>query len=383
MGNDVALVEIEDAAKRTVVKRIKKLSKSGKSKIISFKAEKSIANPIVRVLNILSEENALSRTSTEHDSIRHFTPKYTNKGEGGTPIYVFDSGESVIIGGYYKKDIEAKTKIAFNDADLSAIGLYMAEGGKTAASFTNSWPAAINPILDFFENNFGMKRNDVRASICCNHIQKEKKRELESFWECKTGIKHFARSLHFNKNVRSPQGILELYFCSEVLKEIMLSIMDFVSSHEINKMPLIRGILSGDGHPMQENKFVLNHHITFDQKSKILLDRVFSGFNSREIRTQPRKIISTTWEDNKRLLFLDPYRFNLRNRVRFAHRFLLLPRTLRTQDDELAGFKEKEYPKLLGSLLNHFVELNEFGLTDKKKIEEAENEYLLHRSAHS
>ena len=147
MGNDVALVEIEDAAKRTVVKRIKKLSKSGKSKIISFKAEKSIANPIVRVLNILSEENALSRTSTEHDSIRHFTPKYTNKGEGGTPIYVFDSGESVIIGGYYKKDIEAKTKIAFNDADLSAIGLYMAEGGKTAASFTNSWPAAINPIL--------------------------------------------------------------------------------------------------------------------------------------------------------------------------------------------------------------------------------------------
>jgi len=362
----------------TLIKKIKKLSQEGNSKIISFKSERGIKNPQIKILNILSEKQALSRNNILDYSIKSFVPKYTKTRLGSTPIYVFDIDNGFVIGGYYKKDIETKKEIIFDENTLSAIGLYIAEGGKTAASFTNSWPDAINCFLLFTEHYFGIDRSAIKASICCNNIMKDKKHELENYWSSQTGISNFARSLHFNKNVKSHQGILELYFCSETLKEILLKLMDFVMASNFRcNISLIRGILSGDGSPILQTKYVLNHQITFDKRSKYSLDTIFSNYSTRTVKTQPRKIICTGWEENKKLIELDPYFFNPKNRVKFATRFLNLPRTLKENDKALSIFKREKYPKILSSFIDHYKTLKEYDLIKRKIIEEIEKKYVL------
>ena len=74
-----------------------------------------------------------------------------------------------------RDNVEVPIIIKLTNELLEVVGLYIAEGGKTAASFTNSWPEAINCILLFFERFFGLQRETIKASICCNTKLKNKK----------------------------------------------------------------------------------------------------------------------------------------------------------------------------------------------------------------
>jgi hypothetical protein len=375
-GKEIALVEITDGATGKKHLRIKKLFAEGNSKTVSMKAEKGMQNLQIRVLNVVSEREALSREGIGENFMRRFIPTYTNARGRGSPIYAFDSDNKLVVGGYYKKDIIMGREIVFDDDALSAIGLYFADGGKTAATFTNVWPDAINCVLSFFERFFGLNRETVKATICCSNELKDRKDGMERFWKSQTGISNFAKTLHFNKNVKSAQGIMELYFCSEVMKEAMLRIMDFaIHADHIDKTAFIRGVLSGDGSPIQQTAIVLNHQITFDEKSRAQLDRIFSGFKTRIVRTQPRKVICTGWRENKEFMLSDPYRFNRLNRVRFAKRFLLLPRTAKENDVDVIKFKEITYPSILNSLLEHYRILNEFGLINEDVLGRVKDEY--------
>ncbi len=369
---EISLLEISDKESRKI--RIKKLYQESNSKTISLKAEKGLENPKVKVLDIISEKRALERRHMK-EPFNQVIPKHA-KTDGKTPTYSFDYGDYYILGGYCKKELVIKKGLEFDDNTLSAIGLYIADGGKTVASFTNSWPEAINCALSFLNQNFCIEREELKAVICCNPNINDKKELLEEYWSLKTGIRRFSDSLHFNKNVTCPQGIMELHFCSILLKEFMLGLITYVLESPLaNRFPLINGLLSGDGSPIQQTKHVLNHQITYDEKTKPLLDKIFSKYKTRIVSTQPRMIVSPSWGENKAFLFQDAYCFNRRNNLRFAKRFLSLPSNQRRRDSDLEKFKEEQYPKLLNNLIEHYRNLEKIGLIKTEDFEDIIDEY--------
>jgi hypothetical protein len=380
-SNLVALLEISDEKNHKKVLRIKKLYTQGNSLTFSLKAERTY-RPIIKVIDIASEIEALSRkvkASKHHIETLSLIPKYTNNDKNGTPIYSFKYGNKLIVGGYYKKDLRVENKIELNECNLSAIGLYFADGGKTEPSFTNSHPVAINKVLDFIENVFNIEREDVKAIIYCNPKLKNKKQRLEEFWNSQTGIENFADKLHFGKNSRSYCGTLELYFCRKTVKEIIIAVVDTLLNYEFDKKPVIRGILSGDGSPVQQTKYNLTHHLSFDKKVKSwsFIKNIFSDYKIKIIPTQPKATIYTTWEENKKLVFLDPYRFNLANRVRFAFKFLNLPRSLESNDKGIRQFKKTNYPRIFNDFVDFYGKMMEFELVEETIFEGVKNEYAL------
>lgn len=315
--------------------------------------------------------------------MKRFIPQYTGSKKGATPIYCFDYNSHLIVGGYYKKDLKMPVNLNLNDKNLAAIGLYFAEGGKIDASFTNSWPDAINIVLKFMKEIFGLEREDIRAAIFCNPNIIDKKDELEEFWNDRTGVENFAKKLHLGKNSRSPQGTLELSFCSIVVKDVMNSMLNQIFELSPDKKPILNGVLSGDGSPLQQTKYVITHHISFDKnsniKSDIFLNKLFSDY-SRVINSQNRFVLYPTWNQNKDFILNNPYCFNALNRLRFAHRFLNLPKTKKeiNGDKELIRYKGIEYPKLLNQFIKHYKQLIGLELYDEKRLERIKNAYSLH-----
>ncbi len=378
--NLVTLVEFKhrNSAKKNL--RIKKLHKQANSFIISLKAEKNMEFDSIKVIKILSETEVLNRSETwlkNKTCLSNIIPKTTS---GNTPIYVFENGENLAVGGYYKKDIVCRKEIELDEAAISAIGLYYCEGGRVAASFTNSWPAAINTVLNFVEKNFGMERTGVKASVFCNPSLKGRKKQLEEFWASQTGIENFADGLHLGKNSRSLQGTLELYFCSQVLKEIFCSIIGNINRHDFDKIPMIRGVLSGDGSPLQHTKSTINHHVAFDgsEYNMAFLNSVFGGFKTRKLSTANRFVIKTDWNANKHLLLNDAYKFNDMNRIRFSRRFLKLPRTTAIHDQKIEHFKNKNYPQMIKEFDDHLKTLINLELIGDDRAEAITNGFALY-----
>ncbi len=352
--------------------RIKKLHNEGNSYTISLKAERGLKNLKVQVIKIQSLETATSRSVESRYDIINFIPTETRSNTNSpTPIYIFRSKQSIIAGGYYKKELILKDKIEFNKNTLSALGLYFTDGGKTASSFTNSWPQAINSVLDFLETQFSIDRKKVKASICCNYDLRNKKSALESFWKSQTGVSNFSGSLHFNKIATSPWGILELYFCNITLKEILLQLMKYVFNYKIDKTPLIQGILSGDGSPILQNRYVITHHVSSEKTNFNLnfIKQAFSDFNLKAIPGQPKLTLYTKWDENRELMALDPYKFNLKNRVKFAKYFLTLPKTIGNTDLDIRALKNEVYDKAVDDLIDHYRIALNFDLIPKETLE--------------
>ncbi|MBN3037038.1 MAG: hypothetical protein JW834_01190 [Candidatus Diapherotrites archaeon] len=377
LKSPVALVAIRDTRSNEEVLRIKKIYKSSNSYTISLKAERRLHKPTIELIEIKSEESILSR-STFPDSPLSYLPSHT---AGGTPIYSFAFGKKLVVGGYYKKDLLFENILKFNDDILSALGLYFAEGGKTAASFTNSWPDAINCVLSFIEKQMSIDREDVKATIYCNPSLKDKQKKLEEFWSSKTGISNFAPKLHFGKNSTSPQGTLELYFCSEVVKEFLVSLMDSLPGMTVPKGALLDGVLSGDGSPIQSTKYSIVHQLPVDRKNpknERFIKWLFADFKAKKV-TPSKFNIYAPWEQNKRLLFDGAYTFNTINQLRFAKRFLGLPKTqLNIEGDrQLKNFRSKDYPAMLRSLLDHYRQLVDLELCNHVRAERRLNEFSI------
>jgi len=360
----VALLKIYDLDSDVAKFRIKKLHNAGNSKVVSLKAERKIKNMVVKVLDITSQKNLLKR---ESNGILEFLPQFTSK---NTPIYVFDyDSKNYFAGGYYKKDFFINKDLLNEKFLHSFLGLYLAEGGKTAASFTNSSLEAINLVLSFIENNFKINREDISASICCNPNLKSRKKSLELFWTDKTGISRFFNNLHLNNNVRSPQGIGQLYFSSEILKDLFVGLIRNLDVG--NNIDFMNGFLSGDGSPLLQTKYSITHHIVFDPKRDIFgnlrYQNLFDRFNLRFINKN-RLVLYPTWDQNLFLLLNGIYSFTPLKRFRFIKYFLALPRTKKTNLTQLDKLHE-EYKTLKISLINFYKSLVEYNIYTNKEIE--------------
>ena len=353
-SNDlVALLKITDRKSKKSIIRIKKLSKEGSSLGFSFKKERDFKDPKVEVLNILPIRKALKRrqlTRGNAISILSFLPTHIftrsfpyQDSIKSSPIYTFELDDKIITGCYLgRKDIIFRKKLKSNEITSLAIGLYFAEGGKIQSSFTNSHPKMINAILDFIEDVSDIKREKVFASIYCHPKLKDKKKNLEEFWNSQTGVSNFSNKLHLSENSKSPCGTLELYFCSQILKEFMCGLLkfSFENSGIYNFENIIKGLFSGDSSPIQQTKTFLTHHITLDRgcwKTQYdFIEKFVSKFNvkiklvpsnPKNIKNQVKAVIYSNWLDNMRLLFSDVYEFNLFNREKFARQFLSLRKT--------------------------------------------------------
>lgn len=358
---NVALLRVyyEDSSKL----RIKKLHLNGNSLVVSLKAEKKLKNIKLQVIDIKSEKELLGRKN--NDFIRYI-PKFTS---GRTPIYLFDYDPYYVIGGYYKKDILIKKNLLKDETLPFVLGLYLAEGGKINATFTNSWPEAINIVLDFVENNFNISRGLVCTSICCNAHLKSKKSELEKFWTEKTGVRNFFNNLHINKNVKSPQGILELYFGSQIIKELFVNLSYKLDLNQNFKF--INGFLSGDGSPILQNKFCVTHHIVFDSQKKNYnkYKEIFKGYKTGVINGN-RFVLYTNWDQNLELLMNGAYSYSPMKRFKFLKYFLSLPKTkLNKHLTKIKGLFE-EFKNLRLYLMNFYESLETLNVYNKKEINE-------------
>jgi len=365
---EVALVEISSQDKKIL--RIKNLHKNGYSRIISFKGEKELKNPLVRLLDVKSKEDARSRNDATS-----FIPECTSTPRP-TPIYVFNTASGILVGGHYKKEVLIKNP-PYDATNLAALGLYLAEGGKTVASFTNTWPQAINEVLSYLESFFDLDREDIFATICCN--TRANKKALEEFWAAETGICNFSKSLHINKNVKSHHGILELHFCSQVLKEIILGIIRNMSDENLASLPFLRGFLSGDGSPTLQTKYSITHHIVFNRAERSFNEKLaksaFASYNAK-IVSGSRIVLYTSWNMNKGLLLNDAYRFNPPNRLKFAKHFLSLPKTSVVRDREVSNYKRKFFPKIVNEFLSFQKLLLDSELVSENEFRRVSDEIL-------
>jgi len=353
-SNLVALLKITDNATGKVIMRIKKLSRNGQSLIFSLEEEKNVKEPVIEVLDIKSEEECISRPNLSKlnkviptiavlpsHTLSHSFP-YKNY-KKLTPLYIFEHENNLYCKTRYgRKNLILKNEITLDERLATAIGLYFAEGGKTAASFTNSQPSMINPILDFIEEMTNVKRKDVSASIYCHPSLAAKKKNLEDFWSATTGITRFSSNLHLSKNSRSPCGTLELKFCSKILKEFLCGLLKlaFNAPQLIEPKNLVRGISSAEASPIRQTKTFITHHITLNKHNwKVEFDFI-NTFTSRlgikicrvpaslsKNSKQIHAVVYGNWSTNLKLLLLDLYRFNVFNREKFAREFLSLPQT--------------------------------------------------------
>lgn len=331
----ICIVKIKNNTEENI--RIKKINKRCLNNYsISFKKEKNMKNSRVEIINIISEEEALKRKQKMNSSkvpILSIIPKTT----GLTPIYTYQLDKlKTIIGGYYKNDIIFKNEIEMNERTSSVVGLYFAEGGKTYTSFSNSYPQAINLILDFIEDISNIKKNHIKASIGCNPKLKEKESNLKEFWAYHTGIENFTK-IHICKNSKSPCGTLDFKFGGEIFRHIFLEIFKMILKQQIkfDSEGLVKGIFSGDGSPIQQNRTCLTHNISLSKKNKEFDFKIVEK-STKDLNLKPKKyfykgitkaMIYSSWIENLELVFMDIYKFNPLNRLVFAKRFFNLPQT--------------------------------------------------------
>ncbi len=345
----ICIVKIINKSKSNI--RIKKINARNKKNFsISFEKEINFVDPKVKIIDIISEQDALKRDPHKElnkVAISSLIPQTT----GLTPIYIYKLNNSkIIVGGYYKKDIIFNTYIHFNELTLSALGLYYAEGGKTTSSFSNSYPRAVNIILDFIEDVSNIKRRDIRASIYTNLKLKKKEKNLEKFWTEQTGIEDF-RKIHLSKNSKSPCGTLDFKFGGEVSRIIFLNLIKHISNQIVNPINLIRGIFSGDGSPVLHNKTTLTHHLSLSKENKeeefkfieTMLNKINIKIKKGFYKTTTKAIIFSDWPGNIDLLFFDLYRFNPPNRLIFANKFLNMSQTkalLNLENGDIIGGRD-------------------------------------------
>jgi hypothetical protein len=356
-SNDlVALLKITDKATGKVIVRIKKLSRNGQSLIFSLEKEKNLKEPIVEVLEVKSEKECVSRPDENFSKLNKVIPatavlpshtlNYSfpyEKYKKLAPLYIFEYRNNLYCGTRYgRKNLILKNKIISDEHLATVIGLYFAEGGKTTASFTNSQPSMINPILDFIEEATNIKRNDILANIYCHPSLAAKKKNLEDFWSATTGITRFSSNLHLSKNSRSPCGTLELKFCSKILKEFLCGLLKLVfdAPKLVEPRNLVRGIFSAEASPTRQTKNFITHHITLNRHNwKVEFDFINTfisrlGIKLCRVPVNPSKdskqihaVVYGDWSTNLKMLLLDFYRFNIFNREKFAREFLSLPQT--------------------------------------------------------
>lgn len=338
----VALVKI--ISKNYEIIRIKKLQRNGKSLTISLKKEKDLQDIKIKVLNIKNSEEVQKRPKISNNRIiktNSIIPKFTfhcslpcENSKKIAPIYLFKNNSNIIAGSYLsRKDIIFKDEFRLDELACSSIGLYEAEGGKTTGSFTNSQPKIINTILEFIEKVSNVNRKNLTASINCNNKSISKKRNLEEFWRNQTGIEKFQTKLHLSENVIVPQGILQVFFGSKIIKEFMCGMFNLIFQNQnIDQMAVLRGVLSGDGSPIQQTSSYITHHIATD-KNHITFQEKFIGkicvgkiSNIKNINNR-KVVLYNNWITNLNFLFLDPYKFNILNRLKFAKQFLNLKTT--------------------------------------------------------
>jgi len=329
-NNLITVVEVSNKDNKSI--RFKKMHRTENSYIISYKKEKLIKNPKIKIIDIIPEKEALIRENKKESSeisILSIMPKST----GLTPIYAYQLNNlKVLVGGYYKKDIIFNKKIRITELASAALGLYFAEGGKKAPSFTNSDPSTINIILDFIESISNLRRKDISASIYCHPKLKKKEKQLKAFWKTQTGIEKFTK-LHLSRKSRSPCGTLEMNIGSIILKELFLKLLDVNIPYDNNNF--IRGVLSGDGSPIKQTKTFLTHHISLNKKTLnsdfLLLEKIFKNENIKikccNYPTTAKLIIYSDWFKNINLIINDIYKFNLINRLKFIYLFLNLQYT--------------------------------------------------------
>jgi|SRR3989344_1040501 len=342
--NKDPVVLIEILSKYDKIIRIKKLKHDGNSFIISLKKEKDLEDKKIKILDIKNSEELQKRSKILNNSkikVDSIIPKFTihcslpciNSKEIA-PIYLFKKDSNIIARSYLShKDIIFKEQFELDELACSCIGLYEAEGGKTTASFTNSQPRIINTMLQFIEEVSNIKRNALTASINCNYNIESKKRNLEEFWKDQTGIEKFQTNLHLSENSKAPQGILQIYFGSKILKEFMCGMFNLVfENNNIDQTAVLRGILSGDGSPIKQTSNYITHHIATDKKHIQFQERFIYKICKGNVSTikkinDAKIVLYNNWITNLEFLFLDPYKFNIINRLKFAEKFLNLRTT--------------------------------------------------------
>lgn len=340
--NPVALIKI--ISDKNGFMRIKKLMKDGKSLTISLKNEKNIPNIKIEVLNIKDAHILQKRKIVPKGkkiNVNSIIPSFTQhcslpckKLTKISPIYLFDHYQDTIAGIFMgRKDIRFKKEFRLDELACSAMGLYESEGGKINGSFTNSQPKMINIILEFIEKVSNVNRKNLTASINCNYEMASKKKNLEKFWKEQTGIEKFQNKLHLGKMNRQPQGVLQIYFGSQVLKEFMCGMLKLVFNNKnVDNIAILRGILSGDGSPILQTKSYITHHIATDKKHIEFQEKLIRKICAEKISNIKNKnnkkiILYNNWETNLEFLFSDPYRFNKFNRLKFVRQFLNLKAT--------------------------------------------------------
>jgi hypothetical protein len=352
----IALLKITDRTTGRNAVRIKKLCRNGQSLAFSLEKERNTKEPVVEVLDIKSEQECLSRLNEEFLDLSeniptlYVLPSYTlsrsfpyQTYQKVAALFVFGHQDNLYCETCYGwKNIITKKGIMPDELMAAVIGLYFAEGGKTAASFTNSQPIMINTMLDFIEETTNVRRSDVSASIYCHPNLVGKKRNLENFWSLETGITKFSSNLHLSEKSTSPCGTLELKFSSVILKEFLCGLAKMVYNKPfvVEAKSVIRGIFSAEASPTKQTKTCLTHHITLDRHNwNIQFDfiNVFAsrlGIKLATVPTNPscdsrqvHAVANADWMTNLKMLLLDVYLYNLFNRKKFARQFLSLPKT--------------------------------------------------------
>lgn len=371
----VALIKIKSDNSESF--RIKKLSKASNSLIISLKAEKALQNPQIEILEIKSAKELQTRTEpiVTNNKLRTISafPQYTKKcswpdeNQVVSPIYLFPYNSKVYSGiRLSRKDLIFTEELELNELLGATVGLYFAEGGKIAPSFTNSQPKIINTVLNFLEQVSNIKRKDLRATINCNKYQASQEKSLKEFWTVQTGIENFNK-LHIGKHVKSSVGILELNLGSKLIKDLMCSLFTTALELESSKIGLIQGILSGDGSPILQHKNYITHHIATDKnhikfQQEFIRELLQSRISSIKKVNNGKIVLYNNWETNYNFLFLDPYKFNIFNREKFAEQFINLPSTMffiKLNDNDMINGTdiERRYAKYL--VKNKYIKLKQ------------------------
>jgi hypothetical protein len=390
MKNPVAIIKIITDSGHTM--RIKKLSKLANSLGISLKAEKKLDILRIEILSIKNAESLQTRTTIRNKSLMPINtalPKYAlrcslpcKNSRSLSPIYKFNYHSKLIAGFYQgRRNIIFDKYVKLNELTCASLGLYFAEGGKIAPSFTNSKPRIINVVLDFLESICSVTRMDLSATINCSPNMVSKRKNLEKFWTSQTGIKNFYETLHIGPNVKSPCGILELNLGSKLIKELICNMFSlFLKIDRVDTLGICRGLLCGDGSPIKQNKYVITHHIAIDPKhvsfQEKFIQKIFRDKVLKIKKISDRKIVLyNDWTTNFEFLFLDPYKYNIRNRLKFAQQFLGLNSTklfLNIKDhDIIKGIDIVKYGlrPLLSFKNSNYIKLKQISPKPNKKYE--------------
>lgn len=84
-----------------------------------------------------------------------------------------------------KKEAKRLKKLTDKEYFITGLALYLAEGSKKMdrVQFTNTNPAMINLMLNWFSKFYNISRKNIKYTILINAIHKNRDAELKSFWQ--------------------------------------------------------------------------------------------------------------------------------------------------------------------------------------------------------